>query len=140
MRRTISRVKVLSELYQYDLLNQQINIDNFDELLKEVDDEQIEYDETFAETLFNGVISNLGAIDRMIALCLENYPLDRLSYVDRSLLRIGTYEMMYTKTPHQIIINEIINLSKEYSQDDTKKTAKFNNAVLDSISKRINKK
>ena len=140
MRRTISRVKVLSELYQYDLLNQQINIDNFDELLKEVDGEQIEYDETFAETLFNGVISNLGAIDRMIALCLENYPLDRLSYVDRSLLRIGTYEMMYTKTPHQIIINEIINLSKEYSQDDTKKTAKFNNAVLDSISKRINKK
>lgn len=140
MRRTISRVKVLSELYQYDLLNQQINIDNFDELLKEVDDEQIEYDETFAKTLFNGVISNLGAIDRMIALCLENYPLDRLSYVDRSLLRIGTYEMMYTKTPHQIIINEIINLSKEYSQDDTKKTAKFNNAVLDSISKRINKK
>lgn len=139
MRRTISRVKVLSELYQYDLLNQQINIDNFDELLNEVDDEKIEYDEVFAKTLYNGIISNLSAIDRMIALCLENYPLDRLSYVDRSLLRIGTYEMMYTKTPHQIIINEIINLSKEYSQDDLQKTAKFNNAVLDSISKRINK-
>ena len=102
MRRNISRVKVLSELYQYDLLNQQLNVDNFDELLKEVDDTDIEYDYIFASSLYCGVIDNIARIDRLIALCLEKYPLDRLSYVDRSLLRIGTYEMLYTKTPHNM--------------------------------------
>lgn len=140
MRRNISRVKVLSELYQYDLLNQQLNVDNFDELLKEVDDTDIEYDYIFAASLYRGVIDNIARIDRLIALCLEKYPLDRLSYVDRSLLRIGTYEMLYTKTPHNIIINEIVNLSKEYSQTEEHKTSKFNNAVLDAISKTIKMK
>lgn len=140
MRRNVSRVKVLSELYQYDLLKTEVNEDRFDELLNEVSDEKIEYDVDFAKTLYQGVIKNLGYIDRMIALNLEKYPLDRLSYIDRNLLRIGTYEMMYTKTAHNIIINEIVNLSKEYSQTEGFLTSKFNNAVLDNISKAINKK
>ena len=101
MRRNISRVKVLSELYQYDLLNQQVNVDSFDELLKEVDEADI---------------------DKMVQEAItEN-------------------EMLYTKTPHNIVINEIVNLSKEYSQTDDHKTSKFNNAVLDNISKTIKAK
>ena len=139
MRRNISRVKVLSELYQYDLLNHQINEDCFKDLLKEVDGNEIDYDELFATSLFKGIIENLSYVDRTIALHLEKYPLDRLSYIDRSLLRMGTYEMLFTKTPHNIIINEIVNLSKEYSQTEDYKTSKFNNAVLDNISKAINK-
>ena len=71
------------------------------------------------------------------AINLENYPLDRLSYVDRTLIRIGVYEMMFTKTPHKVIINEIVNLSKEYSQTDDFLSSKFNNSVLDKISKML---
>ena len=139
MRRNISRVKVLFELYQYDLLNQQVNEDCFDQLLKEVDDNEIEYDEVFASSLFKGITENINLVDRLIALHLEKYPLDRLSYVDRNLLRIGTYEMKFTNTPHNIIINEIVNLSKEYSQTEGFLTSKFNNAVLDNISKSLKK-
>ena len=46
---------------------------------------------------------------------------------------------MFTDTPKAIIINEIVNLSKEYSQTDNFESSKFNNSVLDSISKRLNK-
>lgn len=146
MRRTISRIRVLCELYQYDLMkgydltDHQNNIENFDKLLLEIDDFNTDYDHKFANNLFNGIIDKIASVDHMIALCLEKYPFDRLSYVDRSLLRIGTYEMMYTTTPHSIIINEIINLSKEYSQDDNQKTSRFNNSVLDSVSKKIKEK
>lgn len=139
MRRNISRVKVLFELYQFDLLNKQLNEDCFEQLLKEVDENEIEYDIAFASSLFEGITKNINYVDRMIALNLEKYPLDRLSYVDRNLLRIGTYEMMYTKTPHNIIINEIVNLSKEYSQTKSFLSSKFNNAVLDNISKYLRK-
>ena len=84
-------------------------------------------------------LDNLPKIDRMIAICLEKYPIERLSYVDRNLIRIGTYELMFTDTPVAIIINEIVNLSKEYTQIDNFESSKFNNALLDNISKRARK-
>ncbi len=140
MARNLSRIKALIELYQYDLLNEDITIDTFDNLLEEVSDTDVDktYSQKFTDELVNGVINNKNKIDYMIAINLEKYPLDRLSYIDRSLLRIGTYEMMFTKTPHQVVINEIVNLSKEYSQTDDFLSSKFNNSVLDKISKMIN--
>lgn len=145
MKRNISRIKAMMKLYQLDLLNDDDNIDLFDELLDEYiqetgsEEKEIIYDHPFSDELFNGVKENLSTIDRNIALALENYSLDRLSYVDRALLRIGTYELMFTSTPVPIIINEIINISKDYSEIDKLYSSKFNNGVLDKIAKRVKK-
>ena len=62
------------------------------------------------------VKENLKDIDKTIAICLKNYTLDRLSYVDRNLIRIATYELKYNKTPKAVVLNEIVELSHEYSE------------------------
>lgn len=132
MKRSISRVKALFMLYQYDLCDKNVNIDSFDELLSESSEDN-NYDKDFVLKLYNGVIDNINTIDKVIAINLDNYPLDRLSYIDRNILRIGTFELLYTDTPKAIIINEMIELSKSYSETDDYKTSKFNNSVMDKI-------
>lgn len=139
MKRNISRIKALINLYETELVNNTTSNERFKELLFEVNEDEVKFDEEFAEKLYHGVLENINKIDRMIAICLEKYPLERLSYIDRNLIRIGTYELMFTDTPKAIIINEIVNLSKEYSQTDNFESSKFNNSVLDNISKRLNK-
>ena len=141
MKRNISRIKALVNLYQFDLVGNMQSDEHFDDLLLEIEDEikDVDYDKDFAEKLYKGVIGNLQKIDRTIAICLEKYPLERLSYIDRNLIRIGTYELMFTDTPKAIIINEIVNLSKEYSQTEVFASSKFNNSLLDNIGKRLNK-
>lgn len=141
MKRNISRIKALVNLYEHELVGNITTDERFNELLKEISDEEnkVAYDETFSLKLYQGVLDNLPKIDRMIAICLEKYPIERLSYVDRNLIRIGTYELMFTDTPVAIIINEIVNLSKEYTQIDNFESSKFNNALLDNISKRARK-
>ena len=142
MKRNLSRIKALFQLYQYDLLKTDDNIevfnDEFPKLLEEVDSENdLEYDNEFSTELYEGVIKNLSDIDRTIAISLTNYPLDRLSYIDRNLIRIGVYEIVYLKEPKNIIINEIVNLSKDYSQTEDFLSSKFNNKLLDNICKRL---
>lgn len=141
MKRNISRIKALVNLYEHELVGSFTTDERFNELLQETieGENDILYDEVFSEKLFKGVLDNLPKIDRMIAICLEKYPIERLSYVDRNLIRIGTYELMFTDTPSAIIINEIVNLSKEYSQIDNFESSKFNNALLDNINKRCRK-
>ena len=79
--------------------------------------------------------NNQKELDFMISMNLKNYTLDRLSVVDRSLLELGAYELLFTTTPTNIVINEIVEISKEYSELDDYKSSKFNNAVLDAIAK-----
>ena len=139
MKRNLSRIKVLFKLYQFDLLQEDVNNDIFDlefnKLLNESEvDEKV--DEKFVKSLYEGIINNLKDIDSKLARTLSNYSLDRLSYVDRNLLRIGAYEILYLKEPKEVIINEIVNLSKEYSQTDEFLSSKFNNSVLDNLCKR----
>ena len=141
MKRNISRLKALVSLYEFDLVGNRTFDEHFDDLLTEVesDNVDIKYDAQFALDLFEGVLNNLQKIDRTIAICLEKYPLERLSYVDRNLIRIGTYELMFTDTHKAIIINEIVELTKEYSQTENFASAKFNNSLLDNIAKRLGK-
>ena len=146
MSRNLSRIKALFELYQYDLLKSDDNIQYFDQefpkLLEEVNEEndskyEFSYDEKFSKELYQGVIDNLSDIDRTIAISLTDYTLDRLGYIDRNLIRIGVYEIVYLHEPKNIIINEIINLSKEYTQTESFLSSRFNNRLLDNICKRL---
>lgn len=136
MKRINSRIKALIVLYDEDLLKNHVDEEGIDKLLKE-DDEDFSYDVNYYNLIVNGVRENLYAIDKLISICLSNYTLDRLSYVDRNLIRIGAFEMKYTDTPKSVIINEIVNLSHEYSEVKGFESSKFNNALLEKISQRI---
>lgn len=135
MKRTLSRIIAMQVIYNYNINK----VLDYEGIVDIVNTETNEYDDNYLKQLINGVIDNQTQIDFLISINLKKYTLDRLSMVDRSLLEIGTYELLYTTTPKNIIINEIVEISKEYSELEDYKSSKFNNAVLDSIAKSINK-
>lgn len=134
MKRTASRIKAMMKLYTYDLTKELLNDDYLDGFFNE---EDVDCDNDFYHQLVFGVLENISKIDRTIAISLKKYTLDRLSYVDRNLIRIAVYEMLFTDTPKNIIINEILDISHEYSEIEGLETSKFNNSLLDAISKRL---
>ena len=84
----------------------------------------------FLSSLVSGVLDNLENIDSSISKYLENWSIDRLGLTDQAIIRIGTYELLYTDTPNLVCINEAIELSKKYSDE---KVSKMINGVLDKI-------
>ena len=98
-------------------------------------DPVFEHDE--ARALFPAIVSSLADVDRMIEQALFDYTLSRLSYVDRAIVRLAVYELMFTKTPPQIVIDEAIELTKTYANLDDMKQHRFNNRLLDNVLKLI---
>lgn len=138
-KRTLSRIKAMIVLYHDDLMKnsyEDVENEHLDSLFLD-DTKDMEFDEDFYNELVNGVRANLAVIDRYIAICLYRYVIDRLSYLDRAIVRIAVYEMKFTDTPHKVIINEALNLSKDYTLINGFDTKSFNNALLDKISRRI---
>lgn len=78
-------------------------------------------------------------IDELISSNLTNYKLERLNSVDRAILRLATAELLQGLTAKTIIINEALDLTREFSDSGDNKAVHFNNKVLDSISKSLNK-
>ena len=72
-------------------------------------------------------------LDEIITNHLENWTIDRLNYVDKMIIRFAVYEMKYTDTPFEVIINEAIELTKKYTNLDDDKAKSFNNKLLDKI-------
>lgn len=122
-KRTDERKDAVFYLYQYELTN--TKSDN-------------SYSE-FSLYLIENVLNRQTEIDTIISSCLTNYSLNRLSYVDRAIIRVATLEMLENKEIHSIIINEAIEITKIYTNLDENKEKAFNNRLLDSISKFIRK-
>lgn len=80
-----------------------------------------------------GVVENMERIDEILITNLQNWKINRLSYVDRAILRFAVYELYYTSTPFEIVINEALNLVRKYSDEGDNKTVGFINKVLDNI-------
>jgi len=137
MKRTVARIKAMMLLVMTDIRKDIYSIDELNNILS-VDNELTEFEsnDIFCIKIYKGVLKNIKIIDNIINISMENWTLDRLSSVDRALIRIATYEMKYTNTDKSIIINEILNITKEYSNIDDKQT-KFNNGVLDKIGRFI---
>ncbi len=93
-----------------------------------------EYDNEIIER-FQTIVDKLEEIDTVIKNNLVGYTIDRLNFVDQAIFRNSVYEMKYTDLPHQISINEAINLTKKYSNLDDDAAKRFNNKLLDNISK-----
>jgi transcription antitermination protein NusB len=87
--------------------------------------------------MFHELVEMLEKIDQTIESNLYNYSLYRLSYLDRAIIRIATYELLARDIPVSIVIDEAIELTKIYTNLDDQKQHKFNNKVIDQIAKAI---
>lgn len=86
----------------------------------------------FCKDLVIGTIKNIKDIDKLLSSYTANWSVERMSLVDRSILRMAIYEIVYStdKTPIPAIIDEAIELAKKYS---TEKSSKFINGILDKV-------
>lgn len=88
----------------------------------------------FAETLFHGVLAHAEEIDAMISAQTEHWRIERLGLVEKSILRLGVYELLFEPdTPPAVVINEAMEICKRFSGPDA---APFVNGVLDGIKER----
>ena len=127
--RSQARESVIGLLYAYDLGNE--GITKFvDEILedKKIRNKQKE----FALNLFNGVINNLEVIDTNISENLSKRGIEDIGSVEKSILRLAIYEILFESLDKPIVINEAIELSKRLAGDNA---PRFVNGVLDNINK-----
>tara|TARA_A100001015_G_scaffold319799_1_gene443920 strand:+ start:296 stop:721 length:426 start_codon:yes stop_codon:yes gene_type:complete len=82
---------------------------------------------SWAITLSETVVNHLDMIDSVIESLAIEWNLERIHLIDKALLRLGIAEIKFIETPFQVVMNEIIELSKEYSTDDS---PKFINGIL----------
>ena len=117
---------IMKVLYQVNILKAGNLEYDVDELIKE----QLEVKNEFVSEIVNGVIKNQKEINNIANKHLKNWTIDRLNQVDQAILSMWIYELRYTETPSIVSINEAIELSKKYSDEDV---TKMINGVLDSI-------
>jgi N utilization substance protein B len=85
----------------------------------------------FTEGLVKGVKEHQARIDAMISQVAENWRLDRMAAIDRNILRLGAYEMLFLpEVPAKVAINEALELAKRYS---TAQSSRFVNGILDRV-------
>ena len=116
-------MKVLYQVYIFQNSTEKYDVN---ELIKE----QLEVENEFVNELVFNVIEKQKEISKYANKYLVDWDIDRLSKVDKAILSIGIYELVYTETPCIVAINEAIELSKKYSDE---KVTKMINATLDKI-------
>lgn len=84
----------------------------------------------FAQSLISGVRRNRGELDQMLRDRAANWSLERMAVIDRNIIRLGAFEILYAETPGRVAINEAIELAKRYGGEHS---AQFVNGILDRI-------
>lgn len=119
------RREMIISLYQYDFYQNQSP--------KEQNCQQIPSNMLW----FTKIIDNLTIIDNIIKKNLYNYQLNRLNKVDKAIVRLATAEFLERKINYKIIMNEMIEFTKEYSSLNDHKQYKFTNKLLQLIYENI---
>ncbi len=122
-----SRERALQILFQYDIHGKPgVWLDEFWKQCHASEDVK-----TFAEQLVGGVLEHKKDLDALIGKYATNWKVSRMQIVDRNILRIGTYELLYLdEMPAKVTVNEAIELAKDFGDEDA---AKFVNGVLDKV-------
>ncbi|MCF3941730.1 transcription antitermination factor NusB [Oceanobacillus alkalisoli] len=124
MKRSEAREKAFQFLFQID-----INLDVPKENIQEYVEEQ--GNDPFLNRLIQGVLEQKSSLDEIIASHLENWSLDRLAAVERTILRLSTFEIKYLEDiPLNVSINEAVELGNRFGDE---KSGKFVNGVLSKI-------
>jgi len=133
-KRSRSRECALQILYQVDITS--------DEPTDSIKNYWLENEESFeikafAESLVLGTYSKKTEIDKLINKYAENWSLLRMAVVDRNIMRMSIYELLYSPdTPPKVCINEAVELAKKFGDAES---GKFVNGILDRIHKETKK-
>ena len=85
----------------------------------------------FASELVEGTWAHRDEIDLLISTCSENWSLERMARVDRNILRLAVYELLYSQgIPPKVALNEAIDLGKEFGSENS---GSFINGILDAL-------
>ena len=90
---------------------------------------------TFANQLFEGAAHDATQLDELISRHAQNWRLERISAIDRAILRLAMHEMRATDTPAKVVINEAVELAKKFSSEES---GGFVNGILDTYRKSLN--
>ena len=92
----------------------------------------------FAEVLIKGILDHIEEIDKLIEQYASNWKFSRITFIDRNILRLATFEILFMKDiPPAVSIDEAVDIAKKYSTPDS---GKFVNGILDKIKGEINNK
>lgn len=129
-----ARQAAVGMLYAFDVGNERVSA-NTDLFLEESKLKGKHRD--FAIELFQGAHGKLADLDTTIAgKLVEGWSFDRLGRVERAILRLAVYELLFTETDQPVVINEAIEIAKEMADDQAPRLI---NGVLESIRKSIKK-
>ncbi|MFD2681175.1 transcription antitermination factor NusB [Bacillus seohaeanensis] len=126
MKRRTAREKALQALFQIDMteLEPKEALENILEENENMDD--------YLEMLVLGVAQHQERVDTAIRENLEKWSFERLAKVDRNILRLATYELLFVDSvPDKVVINEAIEVAKRFGDDQS---GKFINSVLSKVS------
>jgi len=142
--RHLSRSIAMMSLYEWDFLGltKTETAANHPELDKMVERNIKEFgpgleDTGFVRQIISGVLENINKVDNVIVQAAPEWPLEQIAVVDRNILRIGLYELMFGKkeeVPPKVAINEAIELAKSFGGENS---GKFINGVMGTIFKNM---
>ena len=135
MNRSKTREEAFRLLYSLQLIKEidiQEQLDFFMEIEGIIDEEAKKY---IRDTI-KGIQKENKSIEKQIMQNIKSdWSISRISKIDLTLLKLGIYEIIYSKLPYKVVINEVVELSKKYGDDNSKA---FINGVLASIVKKNN--
>lgn len=123
-----SRENALKMLYAREVGKHTVEevIGTFWDLLEAEDDSR-----EFADQLVRGTVAHLEEIDRAIREVSTNWKISRMAFVDRNILRMATFELLYVdEVPKRVTLNEAIEIAKRYGAEDS---WAFINGILDKL-------
>jgi N utilization substance protein B len=132
--RSKSREFAMQMLFQWDMSRQEpVKLEaKFWKSAKAADSTRV-----FANRLLEGAASQSAALDELITRNADHWKFERLSAIDRAILRLGIYELRFTDTPHKVVMNECVELAKKFSSEDA---GSFVNGILDAVYKKARTK
>lgn len=134
MNRHLSRVIIMQTLYEWDFRQSSDiseikirNIENYDD----------DADTKFIDDTIAGVLAHIEDCDKLIAKAAPEWPLDQVSAIDKTILRIAIYELLYSdEVPPKVAINEAVELGKTFGGENS---SKFINGVLGTVYRQSDK-
>lgn len=136
-KRTKARELALQMLYELDIRKEALEpfIDDFwKRPFGHKSHESVEKEvREFATSLAKGTTEHLEEIDKLISSYAQNWQLKRMAVIDRNIIRMGSFELLFLKDiPQKVSINEAVELAKKYGDVES---SKFVNGILDRINK-----
>ena len=116
--RSKARKEALDRLFESDLRNTSVDLSNLGDLRE------------YSKEILIGVVTNLSRIDELIKSYIQGWDFDRIPSVDRNILRLAIWELLWSQTPEAVVIDEALQLASDLS---TENSANFIHGVLSKL-------